>query len=112
MHDAPRAARFLEGALLANVLVHVLAILTMALCLLPGMPGGPTTEAANRAAYIATHPWLWRLGWVPWNLCALCNLITGIALVATPWVPRLPAMHTFILTLGAVLTEQLGEIAW
>src|SRR5215472_9073019 len=104
-----RAARFLEQVLLANVLVHALAILSMALILLPAMPGGPTKDDAVRVAFIAEHPWLWRLGWLPWHLCALVDVLTGVALVATRWVPRLPAVLTLLVTLCAAIPEQIGE---
>ncbi len=108
----PHAARFLEQVLLANVLIHALAILSMALVLLPALPGGTTSDDAVRVAFIAEHPWLWRLGWLPWHLCALIDLLTGVALVATRWVPRLPALLTLAVTLCAVIPEQTGELSW
>jgi hypothetical protein len=108
----PRAARFLEQTLLWNILIHVAALVTMGLLLLPGMPGGPVTDAAGRIAYVADHPWRWRLGWVPWHLAALIDVLTGVALVCTRWVPRLPAVLTLAATLCAVVPEQTGELAW
>jgi len=110
--SAPRAARFLEQALLANIAVHALAMATMGLILMAVLPGGPTKNDAIRVAFIAEHPWLWRLGWLPWHLCALCNLVIGVALVMTRWVPRLPAVLTLLVTLCAVVPEQTGEITW
>jgi hypothetical protein len=108
----PRAARFLEQTLLANVVIHALAMLTMALFLMGSLPGGPTKDDAERVARIAEHPWLWRLGWLPWHLCALVDLVTGVALVATRWAPRLPAVLTLLVTLFAVIPEQTGELSW
>jgi hypothetical protein len=110
--STPRAARFLEQVLLANVLIHAAAMLTMALILMPAMPGGGTTDDAVRVAFIAEHPWLWRLGWLPWHLCALTDVVMGIALVATRWVPRLPAVLTLLATLCAAIPEQTGELGW
>src|SRR5262245_28356587 len=110
--DNPRAARFLEQTLLANFIVHGLAMLSAALLLAPGLPGGLNDDVHDRAAYLAAHPWLWRLGWLPWHLCALLDVITGVALVCTPWVPRLPAWLTLLITLSAVVPEQTGEITW
>jgi hypothetical protein len=107
-----RAARFLEQSLLWNILIHAAAMLTMGLLLMPGMPGGPVGDEAQRVRYIAEHPWLWRIGWLPWHLAALIDLITGVALVCTPWVPRLPAVLTLLVTLCAVVPEQTGELAW
>jgi hypothetical protein len=108
----PRAARFLEQALLANVLIHALAIVTMGLILMQAMPGGPTKDDATRVAFIAEHPWLWRLGWLPWHLCAAIDLVMGIALAATRWIPRFGAVLTLLVTLCAVVFEQTGEIGW
>ena len=110
--SAPRAARFLEQALLANIVVHAVAIATMGLVLMAALPGGPTKNDAVRVAFIAEHPWLWRFGWLPWHLCALFDLVLGVALVATRWVPRLPAVLTLLVTLCAVVPEQTGEINW
>jgi hypothetical protein len=108
----PRAARFLEQALLWNFLIHAVAMLGMAVFLMPGMPGGTTASDSARVAYIAEHPWLWRLGWLPWHLSALIDLITGLALVCTRWVPRVPAVLTLLVTIAAVIPEQTGEVSW
>jgi hypothetical protein len=111
-HRHVLAARFLEQVLLLNILVHAAGVVTMGLLLMPGMPGGLVPDDTRRIAYIAEHPWLWRLGWVPWHLDALLDLLTGIALVRTRWVPHVPALLTFLVTLAAVLPEQTGEITW
>src|SRR5947207_12779259 len=106
MNSPPRAAPFLEYTLLASIIIHALAILAMLLCLLPGLPGGPTEDISARAAHVAVHPWLWRLGWIPWHLSALIDLVTAIALMRTPWIARLPAWLTLLVTLSAVIPEQ------
>jgi hypothetical protein len=110
--STPRAARFLEQMLLANIVVHAVAMVTMGLFLMAALPGGPTKDDTVRIAFIAENPWLWRLGWLPWHLCALFDLLMGIALVTTRWVPRLPAVLTLLVTLCAVVPEQTGEIGW
>ena len=109
--SAPLAARFLERALLITILAHAAAMLGMALLLLPGMPGGGNPDAA-RVAYIAAHPWLWRLGWLPWHVTALSDLALALALLRTAWIPRLPAALVMLTTLAAVLIEQPGELRW
>ncbi len=109
--DLP-AARFLEQVLLLNIVIHVAGIVTMGLILMPGMPGGPVAEDAQRVAYIAEHPWLWRLGWIPWHLAAVIDVLTGIALVCTRWIPRWPAVLTLVVTLCAAIPEQIGELTW
>jgi Uncharacterized conserved protein (COG2071) len=110
--SAPRASRFLEQSLLANIVVHALAMVTMGLFLMAALPGGPTKNDAVRVAFIAEHPWLWRLGWLPWHLCAFFDLVMGAALVMTRWVPRLPAVLTLLVTICAIIPEQTGEIRW
>jgi hypothetical protein len=107
----PPASRFLERALLITIVAHAAAMLSMALVLLPGMPGGSNPVAA-RVAYIGTNPWLWRLGWLPWQLTALSDLLLAVALLRTAWIPRLPAILVVIMTVIAVLIEQPGELAW
>jgi hypothetical protein len=102
----------LETALLLNLAIHVIALAGMGLLLMPGLPGGPRTDVAERAAYLAAHPWLWRLGWLTWQLTAGLDLLLAIALVRTSWVPRLPALFTLAATLVAVVPDQLGEFAW
>jgi hypothetical protein len=104
------ASRFLERALLFTIVAHFTAMLSMALLLLPGMPGGNSLD--GRIAYLATNPWLWRLGWIPWHLTALSDLLLAIALLRTKWIPRYPALFVLLTTLAAVLIEQPGEFSW
>ena len=116
-HPAPiehstRAARLLEQALLFNFVIHAVAMLSMALFLLPGTPGGQTADGALRAAYVAQHPWLWRIGWFPWQLSAFADLWMGIALLRTPWIPRWPARITVLFTLAAIVPDQGGQFLW
>src|SRR4051812_11673033 len=92
---ALRAGRFLEQALLLSLVLHLLAMLGMALLLLPGMPGGNYADVAGRMVYVADHPWLWRLGWLPWQLTALSDLLLALALLRAPAISRLPAALTF-----------------
>ncbi|HWG43875.1 MAG TPA: DUF2071 domain-containing protein [Gemmataceae bacterium] len=111
--STPRlAARFLEQVLLVNLGVHVIALIFMALFLLPGLPGGSTAEDAERIAYLATHPWLWRLGWLPWQLTAFMDLLAGLALWRTAWIPRRPAALVLIFTILAILPDQGGQALW
>jgi Uncharacterized conserved protein (COG2071) len=107
-----RSGRWLERALLAAFVVHGLAMLSMAALLLPGIPGGLRSDVAARMAYIAAHPWLWRLGWLPWQLTALGDLLLALALLRTPWIPRLPAWLALLVTLCAIIPDQTGQILW
>lgn len=107
-----RPTAWLEAALLFTILAHAAAMASMALLLLPGMPGGPHAEVAARAAAVAGHPWLWRLGWLPWQITAASDLLLGLALVRTPWVPKAPALIAAVVTLAAIIPDQVAQIAW
>lgn len=104
--------RALERALLLSFVLHGLAMLSMAVLLLPGQPGGPTPDLAGRMAYVAADAWRWRLGWLPWQLTALSDLLIGLALVRTPGIPRRPAWLTLGVTVLAVLPDQIGQWLW
>src|SRR5258708_23928135 len=96
------ASRFLEQALLLAIVCHAAAMLSMAILLLPGMPGG-SNVLTDRVAYIAANPWLWRLGWLPWQLTALSDLLLSVALLRTTWLPRFPAILALLTTLAAIM---------
>lgn len=110
--DSLRAAAALEAALLFTIIAHAAAMLTMAVLLIPGIPGGSHAEIADRAAHVAAHPWLWRLGWLPWQVTAASDVLLSIALLRTPWIPRLPALVAAIATVLAVFADQIGQIRW
>lgn len=107
-----RSARLLERALLFTFVIHGVGMLSMALLLLPGMPGAGTADDHERIRYIASHPWLWRLGWLPWGLTALSDLLIAIGLLRTTWIPKVPAAVTAVLTVAAILPDQAGQILW
>jgi hypothetical protein len=107
-----RSARLLERALLFTFAIHGIAMLSMAFLLLPGMPGGGTADDLARTHYLAAHPWLWRLGWLPWQLTALSDLLIALGLLRASWVPKLPAALTGLATMAAILPDQAGQIGW
>ena len=107
-----RSARLLERALLFTFVIHGVAMGTMAFLLLPAMPGGGTADDAVRIRLIADHPWLFRLGWLPWQLTALSDVLIGIGLLRTSWIPKVPAAITMMLTLAAVVPDQAGQALW
>jgi hypothetical protein len=109
---AREPARSLVAALLFTFLCHGAAMLGMVLLLLPGMPGGGVDDVMQRAAYVAAHPWRWRLGWFGWQLTALSDVLLGIALVKTRWIPRVPSVVTLLVTLAAVVPDQGGQALW
>jgi hypothetical protein len=107
-----RSARLLERALLFTFVIHGIAMLSMAFLLLPGMPGGGTADDLVRIRYLAAHPWLWRLGWLPWQFTALSDLLIAVGLLRAAWIPKLPAALTALATVAAVLPDQAGQIGW
>src|SRR5262245_60157856 len=92
--------------------MHGLGMVAMVLFLLPGMPGGGAVDDAARISYIASHPWLWRLGWLPWQLTSVSDLLLSFALLRSAWVPRALATITLVVTIAAVIPDQYGQIAW
>jgi hypothetical protein len=105
-------SELLEKSLLLTFVLHGFGILSMAFLLLPGMPGGGTVDDAARIHYIASHPWFWRFGWFPWQLTAISDFILAIALLRTTWIPKLPAALTLVVTIFAIIPDQLGQLNW
>ncbi len=105
------AAQFLEWALLFTLIAHGAAMIAM-LPLLPGVPGGLSQNLADRARYVAQHPYIWRLGWIPWQVTAISDLILALALCCSPWIPKLPAILTFIVTAAANTADLSGQFLW
>lgn len=110
-HDAGRYHR-LMAALFGFVALHMVALVAIALLLAPGLDAG--SGAMGRAAYIAAHPVHWRIGWLPWQLCALGDLCVSAALVA--WTRARGDRHAaawawaaLAATLVAVVPDQWGE---
>lgn len=121
---APRgasAAGFSEDArqahrlglwILANLAVHALAMASMAVLLLPTLPGGSAPSDLARVEAIARAPWLFRLGWLPWQLCAVFDVAMAIAIVRTRAIPRARAGLIAALTALAVVPDQLAQLRW
>ncbi len=110
-HPVP-PARHLERALLLTFVIHAAAMVGMLACLMPGVPGGLPHGVAERAAYVAGHPWLWRAGWLGWQVTAASDLYLSVALVFTPWVPRRAAWFGLAVTLLALVPDQTGQFLW
>ncbi len=87
-------------------------MVAMATLLAPLIPGGPVADAMARAAAVAASPWRVRLGWIPWQLCALGDLWIGVALVRVRWIPRAAAWAALLLTIVAVAPDQWAELQW
>ena len=102
---------FLSRVLLSSFWIHAAAMLSMVLLLVPGLPGTGTTPV-QRVEYVANHFWRWRLGWLEWQLTAACDLLLALALVATSWIPRGPALVTLLITLVALVPDQGGQFLW
>ena len=102
--------RRLIAAMSFFAVVHVLALVTMGAILMHGI-GPADTNSLARARFIADNPWLWRLGWLPWQLCALSNVLLCLAFIG--WTRRRGghalAWLALALCLLAVVFEQWAE---
>ncbi len=107
-----RKSTFIESALIAAFATHALGLLTMAAFLLPLMPTADATHDLFRMQGITAHAWRWRLGWLPWNFSALADLFLSYALVRTAAVPRAAAWTALLLTVTAIIPDQIAEILW
>jgi hypothetical protein len=105
-------ARFLEWALVFTIFAHAVGMVLMLPCLLPGLPGGMNTDIAGRAAWVAGHPWLWRLGWLAWQVTAASDVLLCVALVCARWVPKWAAVAALLVTLAAVVPDQSAQFSW
>ena len=100
------------AALAGFQIVHVLGLIAMGLLLLPGL--SPTLTAAARAGYISAHVWRWRIGWLPWQLCAASDVWLSAALIG--WVRRFQipratrwALLGALFLVIAIVPEQYAE---
>ncbi len=91
---------------------HGAAMLAMAGWLAPMLPGGGMATDAERVARIAAHPWLFRLGWMPWHLTAVSDVLVAAALLLDRRVPRGWAWLSALLTASAVVPDQVGQLRW
>ncbi len=98
--------------MLANFLIHGLALLSMAALLLPTLPGGTEADPAVRVATIAAHPWRFRFGWLPWQLCAVVDLWMALAMLRARWLPRAGVYWVLLLTLLAIVPDQYAQAVW
>jgi uncharacterized protein DUF2071 len=104
--------RRLSGWLAAWIAAHAAAVTAMALLLAPAFE--VTAGTLERAAYVAAHPWRWRLGWLPWQLCALVDV--GFSVALWRWLVARSArrgagwaLAALVATLIAVIPDQWGE---
>lgn len=116
LQPAERAAyKLLQLALLFCLVVHVLAMGSMATVLAPAMD--MSVDVATRAAWVAENPWRWRLGWLPWQGCALSDILVSGALLRWALARRgryrgaVVGLATVALlcTVAAVIPEQWAE---
>jgi hypothetical protein len=99
----------MRAAIVFFALAHAFALATMALLLRPGMDAA-AFSVAERAAYVATHPLAWRLGWLPWQLSALSDLSLCIAIWrSSASSARRPASAALALFVASAVPEQWAE---
>jgi hypothetical protein len=108
----PASYRRLRIAVVLFVVTHALGTLSMLLLVLPGLSPHLTVEA--RIRYIAEQPTLWRLGWLPWQLSALADVLLTAALLH--WAHATGArrawrwlMASTVLLVFALVPDQYAE---
>ncbi len=84
----------------------------MALMLAPMLPGGTLASDVERVASISAHSLRFRLGWLPWQLCAVADLALAVAMVRARWLPRAGSVIVLVLTCCAVLPDQYAQLVW
>ena len=85
----------LERGLVAMLVIHVVAMLAMPLVLARFLPGGGVADA-ERVRLIAANPWLFRIGWMPWQLTAVVDFAFALILLRTA-LPRALTVPAFVL---------------
>jgi len=103
----------LMGSVMFFVVTHGLALVTMLLFLQPGLDS--SLDLLARAAYVREHPVAWVVGWLPWQLSALSDLLVSITLLcyvrALPGRPGQGAAGAALLfNVLAVVPEQYAEL--
>jgi len=106
-----RSVQRVERWLMAMVWIHVAAMLAMALVLARFLPGGGLSDA-GRVLLIAEQPWLFRLGWLPWQLTALVDFVFAVTLVRARELPRAWTVAALVLTLAAIAPDQYAQAIW
>ncbi|MFO0619364.1 MAG: DUF2071 domain-containing protein [Polyangiaceae bacterium] len=109
MTPSRRHDRALARAFVAMFVVHAVAMLAMPLVLARFLPGGAASSEEARIAAIAASPWSFRVGWMPWQLTAVIDLLFAWLVARTPWLPRALRWLSFGVTLAAVVPDQLGQ---
>ena len=97
--------RQLTAALFVFLVVHAVAMVVMPVLVAPGLD--TQADVTTRMAYVAAHPWRWRLGWLPWQACAVSDVLLAIALVR--WRSSAWNWLGLAFTALAVIPDQWGE---
>jgi hypothetical protein len=63
----------------AAAAVNLLAAILLATVLRPGLPG-QGRSGTDRLTYIRGHLWVWRLGWLTWNVAAITLIALFVVL--------------------------------
>lgn len=109
MTPAPKDELAVERWLMAMVWIHVASMLAMPLVLARFLPGGGVDDPLERVRLIAEHPWMFRLGWLPWQLTALVDFIFAVALVRARYLPKALTVPTLVMTLAAIAPDQYAQ---
>ncbi len=102
---------------IVSAVLHGIGVLTMLLFIQPGLDFAATAQ--QRVEYVATHPWMFRLAWIPWQLTAASDLAVSATLVWYLLAIRnrttslnlalAAAILSVPLTITAMIPEQIAE---
>lgn len=102
--------RLLESTFWFALITHGIGLLTMGLVLMPGMPV-EGCSVMERLKFLSSQQLSWQLGWLPWQLSALSDLLIALAFFATP-IPRWLSMLVLLVTILAIIPDQFGQYLW
>ncbi len=101
----------LELAFWFAFFTHAAGLVTMALMIMPGMPGSFASDLA-RVNYISSNPIVWKLGWLPWQLSALSDLLIAAAFLSFSKLSGWLKTFLIIATVVAIIPDQYGQYLW
>lgn len=98
--------------MLITLVLHTIALGTMVSLIGPGMD--LLGAASTRLEHVRAHPWLWRLGWLPWQLCGPSDLFVSVVLLmyvrASPGRRgQLWAAAACVFNVVAIVPDEWGE---
>ncbi len=103
--------KLLELTFWFALITHAVGLFSMALLLMPGMPGGLIPDP-TRIKYIAENSALWQAGWLPWQLSALSDFFIAMAFLSAKKIPLYLRILVLAITVISIIPDQTGQFRW